>query len=343
MEHYPPLKTPIPGLHLVGVSVGDSEHRSKLDESACLQAGLAWKVFQPPEATGTDCPLNIQPFTTSERGTDAPFMIDSRFLLNITTLLSLSAWPRTSGTDLVQWGPVRAGVEPGRRNGIMSVGKVYFDRRSNPPRLRGAAGLEFFIREVEEIILEWDKPDLSHVMLVQYREDVGMCLAHSMHPPSYSDYLDEQVAQGDLNIRVQDLEGPTFESSGTLQRIADEESGFSTVQRDVTIESNGYVRPTSTLTTYWWKRIPQTAFALVVVMEGKPATPSNSMLVPRIQNPRPCPPNVSNLYATAGNDARFYGCWLNKYRTWPSGYHRFDLARVRAMKPQLGCHGLPPV
>eukprot|EP00961_Rhodomonas_salina_P061408 824538-Rhodomonas_salina.1 len=38
MEHYPPLKTPIPGLHLVGVSVGDSEHRSKLDESACLQA-----------------------------------------------------------------------------------------------------------------------------------------------------------------------------------------------------------------------------------------------------------------------------------------------------------------
>jgi hypothetical protein len=49
--------------------------------------------------------------------------------------------------------------------------------------------------------------------------DIGHVIAHNSAPPDYSDYVGNLERNGDYNINIVDIEGPSFKSEGVLDAL----------------------------------------------------------------------------------------------------------------------------
>ena len=120
-----------------------------------------------------------------------------------------------------------------------------------------------------------------------------------------------------------------------------QEEGVKTIERKIIVDHDWslardkglehLVREDVATVTYFWKRIPDTPFTVLVSVLGSPADSENStMQTPSLNEPQPCPKDVSMLNKTSMLDEGDT-CWTSTYSNFPSVYHRLDLLKQSNM------------
>ena len=126
---------------------------------------------------------------------------------------------------------------------------------------------------------------------------------------------------------------PSFRRLTLYVDIREQDEGYKSVERKIIVDHDWspfrdnnvehLVREDITEVTYFWKRVPNTPFTVLVSVPGAPVE-GRKMYTPNFRSPEACsqPMSMANVSSIrAASDT----CWISTYKDFPLVYHRLDV------------------
>jgi len=173
-------KTPLTGLHMVGVALAHPGQNVKaatpLDAAACAQRGVVWKLMLAQDSMDRQG-CRLREVNVSIDDGQLSFEADPALLLNATDLVALAAFPfslppEDGGLPSMYWHNIRADIKVANKTGfrtIVSAGKPFFDKRASPPKAAGVATADFLMNDFAHALRSIDVPALTHISVIKHQ------------------------------------------------------------------------------------------------------------------------------------------------------------------------------
>jgi hypothetical protein len=118
--------------------------------------------------------------------------VDAKLLLNSTDLLALAAFPFTMPTDKgglssMYWQNLKPDIQVAEANQtayrqVLSAGKPFFDRNTDPPKVAGMAMADFLMDDFLYALRSLDVPAWTYISIIKHevselmRSSLGACM-----------------------------------------------------------------------------------------------------------------------------------------------------------------------